>query len=68
MLEKYKYLLGKNKPEIISILGEEFNFYPANQWSYVVCKTWWGKKTILYLDFYNDLVVDVKIEKKIFKK
>ncbi|NMR34570.1 hypothetical protein HIO71_10165 [Chryseobacterium aquaticum] len=61
MLEKYKYLLGKSKPEIVSILGEEFNFYPASQWNYVIYKTWWGKKTLLYLDFYNDLVVDIKI-------
>ncbi|QQV02253.1 MULTISPECIES: hypothetical protein [Chryseobacterium] len=61
MLEKYEYLLGKSKPEIISILGEEFNFYPASQWTYVINRSWWGKKTVLYLVFYNDLVVDLKI-------
>lgn len=67
MLDKYKYLLGKSKYDIISILGHEFNFFPSNQWSYVICKTWWGKKTLLYLDFYNELVVDLKIEKNYFK-
>ncbi|SIT03347.1 hypothetical protein [Chryseobacterium gambrini] len=61
MSEKYKYLIGKTKQEVISILGQEFNFFPADHWSYELYTTWWGKQAILYLYFQKDLVVDLKI-------
>lgn len=38
MSEKYKYLIGKTKQEVISILGQEFNFFPADHWSYELYK------------------------------
>lgn len=62
MFEKYKYLIGKSKAEIVSILGQEFNFYPANIWDYKIYKTWWGKEVILYLDFQNDVVFNLKVK------
>ncbi|MDO3423956.1 hypothetical protein QWT87_03570 [Chryseobacterium sp. APV1] len=61
MSEKYKYLIGKTKQEVISILGQEFNFYPSDHWSYELYTTWWGKQATLYLDFQNDRVRDFKI-------
>lgn len=64
MTEKYKYLIGKTKLEVISILGQEYNFFPSDYWSYELNKTWWGKKVKLYLEFHQDLVK--KIEIKIF--
>lgn len=62
MLEKYKYLLGKSKAEVLSILGEEFNFYPSNLWDYKIHRTWWGKEVILYLVFEDEMVFDVQIK------
>ncbi len=62
MLDQYKYLIGKNKKEVVSSLGQEFNFYPANIWTYEIHKTWWGKEVILYLDFQNDVVFNLKVK------
>jgi hypothetical protein len=62
MLDQYKYLIGKNKEEVVSILGQEFNFYPANIWTYEIHKTLWGKEVILYLDFQNDVVFNLKVK------
>lgn len=67
MLDQYKYLIGKNKEEVVSSLGQEFNFYPANQWSYIIYKKWWGKEVILYLDFQNELVFNLKIKVSYWK-
>jgi hypothetical protein len=67
MSEKYAYLIGKTKQEVISILGQEFNFYPADHWSYELYTTWWGKQAILYLDFQKDLVRDFKVSFKYFR-
>jgi len=46
--------IGMTKKEILDILGEEFNFYPDKVWSYVLKKSWWGRKRILIIEFDDD--------------
>ncbi|OBS11206.1 hypothetical protein ATE49_16655 [Elizabethkingia miricola] len=48
---EYNYLLGKSKRDVLSYLGEGFNFYPDNTWIYDIDKTWWGRCTSLLLKF-----------------
>ncbi len=64
MEHKYKHLLNKEKSEILLILGQEFNFYPSNIWTYIIHQNWWGKKTILFVFFEEDKVVKIKINKR----
>nr|WP_199162803.1 hypothetical protein [Elizabethkingia sp. ASV34] len=54
----YNVLLDKTKSEILQELGEGFNFYPDNLWTYDLKKTWWGRKTCLLLKFKDNNVED----------
>ena len=57
----YDHLLGKRKDEVLKELGEGFNYYPDDVWTYVLKKNWWGKKTALLLKFDGDNVIQTKI-------
>ncbi|WP_336665137.1 hypothetical protein [Elizabethkingia meningoseptica] len=67
-LNKYSSeLKGTGKNEVLCIMGEEFNFYPAKEWNYTLKKYWWGKKIILCIlfndsDIVRDVYIDVKWE------
>lgn len=50
-------LIGKTKEEILDLLGDEFNFYPESVWRYLLSKSWYGRKKILYLEFEDDIVI-----------
>ncbi|MFC4686800.1 hypothetical protein ACFO4P_07605 [Epilithonimonas pallida] len=50
-------LVGKTKSEIIDLLGDDFNFYPDDIWYYIISKTWYGRKKILYIEFEDDIVI-----------
>ncbi|KUY29884.1 hypothetical protein [Elizabethkingia ursingii] len=69
----YDHLLGKRKDEILKELGEGFNYYPDDVWTYVLKQNWWGKKTALLLRFESENVIETKIftyvfENKLLKK
>nr|WP_315034696.1 hypothetical protein [uncultured Chryseobacterium sp.] len=55
-------IIGKNKKDILTQLGDGFNFYPDSIWTYEIKKTWWGKKTILAIEFENNKVIAAKIK------
>ncbi|KQT16775.1 hypothetical protein ASG31_10370 [Chryseobacterium sp. Leaf404] len=59
-------LIGKNKKEIITILGDEFNADFCKTWSYKI-KTSWFKSVYLYLEFdENDFVAKAYRKTKYF--
>ena len=60
---RYQYLKGKNKKQVKEELGQEFNYYHARIWSYLLKTNWLGRKTVLILHFKDDLVETVKIKK-----
>lgn len=61
--------LRMTKKEILNILGEEFNFYPDKVWSYVLKKSWWGRRKILFIEFDNeDKVISRYVVNKYGKK
>ncbi|SDI32113.1 hypothetical protein [Chryseobacterium jejuense] len=33
-------LIGLTKKEIVAMLGNGFNFYPDNRWSYILKRYW----------------------------
>lgn len=61
--DQYKYLLGKDKNEISKELGHEFNFYPADIWTFILKINWIGRKKILVLYFNDEKVVKIEILK-----
>ncbi|WP_347218910.1 hypothetical protein [Chryseobacterium sp.] len=44
-------LIGLSKNEVLLRLGEGFNFYQDNRWSYILSRYWHGRKKVLYIDF-----------------
>ncbi|UOU99896.1 hypothetical protein MUU74_08065 [Chryseobacterium daecheongense] len=59
----YTYLLGMSKKEILTVLGEGFNFFPDNVWVYILKKTWLGQKVVLFLVFEDGYVKDIEIKR-----
>lgn len=60
---QYEYLLGKNKKEIAKELGNEFNYYQSDIWTYVLDLGWFGMKKILVIGFKDNKVFGTKIKK-----
>lgn len=58
---KYEKFIGLCKKDVKELLGQNFNFYPANVWSYTIKKNFWGRKTVLILYFVDDIVDDFKV-------
>ncbi|MGE8555493.1 MAG: hypothetical protein ACN6OB_16360 [Chryseobacterium jejuense] len=58
-------LIGLTKKEVVARLGNGFNFYPDNQWSYILKRYWYGRKEVLYIDFDTaGIVIRQYIESK----
>jgi len=63
MKNDFQHLLGKDKSEVLEELGQEFNFYPSEIWTYILHTNFFGRKTLLLLFFENDVVKIIKIKK-----
>lgn len=59
---KYSYLMGKSKKEITELLGQDFNYYPADVWFYILSKSWLGRIKALLLYFKDEKVCVIKIK------
>ena len=57
------HIIGKSKKQILNELGEEFNYYHSNLWSYCIKTNWTGRKTHLVLHFKNEAVKNIEIKK-----
>lgn len=60
---QYDHLLNQDKEKITELLGQEFNFYPSNSWTYTLETGKFGRKTILILFFDNEKVSKIEIKK-----
>jgi hypothetical protein len=61
--KKYNNLVGLTKKEIISELGQEFNYYHSDLWNYEIRKKFFRGKEILYLVFENERVIEIFIKR-----
>lgn len=59
----YNRVIGMTKKEILLELGEDFNYYPDDVWTYILRRSWLGRKTELILFFSEDRVVKFEILK-----
>lgn len=62
--QKYEYLIGKTRKEVISILGQEFNYYHDPIWKYTLKKDWFIRYLMLVVIFQEGKVVSVGIKKE----
>ena len=62
-MENKKHLIGKTKREILLELGEGYNFFPDNKWSYFQRKDIWYRNVFLMLIFKDNITLDSKIIK-----
>jgi len=60
---QYGYLLDLSKKRVIELLGQEFNFYPADTWTYVLEIKRFYRKTVMIIFFENEKVSTIKIKK-----
>ncbi|MDN4013433.1 hypothetical protein QX233_13230 [Chryseobacterium gambrini] len=58
----YKHLLGKDKIQLIKDFGQEFNYYPANVWTYIIKTGWLGSKYVLIIFFKDNIVSKIKLK------
>ncbi|HAY3544963.1 hypothetical protein HZQ28_17465 [Elizabethkingia anophelis] len=54
----YSALIGMTKKQVVETLGEGYNYYPDDLWIYEICKTWWGKKSVLLLNFNKENILE----------
>ncbi|PWN71147.1 hypothetical protein C1631_000545 [Chryseobacterium phosphatilyticum] len=61
--EDFNHLMGKTRHEITEELGDGFNFFTNDTWTYQVGNTWIGRKIILSIDFKEGKVAAVDLYK-----
>ncbi|SFZ97039.1 hypothetical protein SAMN05216324_13511 [Chryseobacterium limigenitum] len=59
--QNYNDLIGKTREEIVKELGDGFNFYPSDLWTYNLKKNWLGRWVLLYIHFEDNVVCRVHI-------
>ena len=59
-MEKNTRLIGFTKAEVVKALGDDFNFYPSNRWTYFLKKNVWWQNVFLIISFENEVVIKVK--------
>ncbi|WP_292009816.1 hypothetical protein [Chryseobacterium sp.] len=62
MTKNYEYLIGKSKNEVLKELGDEFNFFPDEIWTYRLKTRWWKKDRTLFLFFQRNTVNKIEIK------
>lgn len=62
--ENFNHLLGKSRNEIKQELGDGFNYFNNEIWTYEVGKTWFGQKIILSITFKNEKASDLNLTKR----
>lgn len=53
-------LIGLSKEAMIKELGDDFNFFPNNRWTYFLKRNFWRQNVFLILFFENNVVVKIK--------
>lgn len=64
-MKKYEfdYLLNQDKEQVVKLLGQEFNFYPSNVWTYALETGSFWRKTVMFIFFENEIVFKIEIKK-----
>nr|WP_315027694.1 hypothetical protein [uncultured Chryseobacterium sp.] len=61
--EDFNHLIGKTRHEVKQELGDGFNFFTDDTWTYPIGRTWIGKKIILSIGFKDGKVNTIDLYK-----
>lgn len=61
--EDFSHLLGKTRNEIKKEMGDGFNYFNNQIWTYEVGTAWWRRKIVLSLIFKEENVSEIKLDK-----
>ncbi|AZA83306.1 hypothetical protein C1637_23770 [Chryseobacterium lactis] len=61
--ENFNHLMGKTRHEIKKELGDGFNFFTDDTWTYQLGRTWIGRRIILALHFKDGNVAGIDLYK-----
>lgn len=62
-IQRYQYLVGMSKEEVLSVLNDELNHYPLDVWTYTLRRGgFFGGRKTLVLYFENSHVIKIKIK------
>ncbi|SEH31938.1 hypothetical protein [Chryseobacterium culicis] len=61
--DNFNYLIGKTRHEVKAEMGDGFNFFKDNVWTYQVGETWLGKKVILSVLFVDNHAANITLHK-----
>ena len=67
-MNQYRHLIGKEKKEVLEELGQQFNYYHNDIWTYHIHTSWIGRKSILVIYFSGETVSRIGIIKYFGKK
>lgn len=56
----YSNLIEKSREDIMKELGEGFNYYQNDIWTYNLKKDWLGRWILLYLYFQDNKVIRIR--------
>jgi hypothetical protein len=59
--ENFNHLVGKTRGEVKTELGDGFNYFTNQIWTYEIGKTWIGKRIILSVTFKDGKVSSVEV-------
>ncbi|WP_034669564.1 hypothetical protein [Chryseobacterium populi] len=65
--ENFSHLLGKNRILVKHEMGDGFNYFIDDTWTYELGKTWTGRRIILSITFKNGIATEINVFKS-FKK
>lgn len=61
-VHQYDYILKQDKEQVLELLGQEFNFYPSDIWTYILKTGNFWKKTVMFIFFENEKVFKIEIK------
>ncbi|EJL69605.1 hypothetical protein [Chryseobacterium populi] len=67
MKKDFSHLLGSTRIVIKHEMGDGFNYFTNDIWTYELGKTWTGRRIILSVTFENGIAAEVKVFKS-FRK
>ncbi|MEY8758910.1 hypothetical protein [Chryseobacterium tongliaoense] len=65
--ENFSHLLGKDRMVIKDEIGDGFNYFINDIWTYELGKTWIGRRIILSIIFKNGIASEINVFKS-FRK
>jgi len=61
--ENFTHLVGKSRNQIKQEIGDGFNYFNNDIWTYELEKTWFGRRTIFAITFKDGKAFEIDLFK-----